>query len=103
MAVIDIMGFPHQEVKWDELSKKINPLSFLCLEIFPIPNTLGFERDAIGVFIPSAKGKDIALAINELKAIVSLLKDDFDFTELYNGDKLQLDNIDSICKERFKA
>ncbi len=103
MAVIDIIGIANAKIEWVEVHKKVNDESFSIIEIFPVPKKLGFENDAIGILVNSIKGKNATEASKEIKKIVSILKNDFYFTELYNGRIINDSSINEICYQVFKV
>jgi hypothetical protein len=98
MAVIDIIGISNKEVNWKELNTLIRPLTYLYFEIFPIPKALGFEKDAIGIYLPSKKGKDAIAVQSELKKLISQLQNGFELTELYTGEMVTINSIDDLIK-----
>ena len=51
MALINILAESTTEINWIKLLNYYSELNLTDIEIFPIPNELGFNKDAIGVSV----------------------------------------------------
>jgi hypothetical protein len=85
------------EIDWEFIHKglKINLLN--NIEIFPIPGSIGFENDALGITVPSKNiNKE---AEDELFSTLSfLIEINFEIIELYDGVKVTPFNIRKITR-----
>jgi len=97
MAGINILGKNAKKIIWNDFLEGYSKLNLTSIEVFPIPQELGFKEDCIGACVHSDYN-DKTEVLNQLKVLVDfLLKRQFKMTELYDGMEISTDNVIPIC------
>jgi hypothetical protein len=96
MALLNIIAKASVDIDWGNLYFKIDGVDTQGIELFPIPKAIGFEHDAVGIAINSNYDNKVDL-FQRLIAVCRLLKmEKFELFELYNGEEITDNNLESI-------
>jgi hypothetical protein len=97
MARINILA-QSKKADWGKISSDFTDMHLTVVEIFPIPNELGFDDDALAINVHKGFG-DKKKAVSELTVLIQyLFKNNFTVTELYDGIEINSSNIQATVE-----
>jgi hypothetical protein len=98
MAIVNIIAQSTYSINWENILHRYSALALNHVEIFPIPQELGFEQDSIGINVHRGyPNKEVV--ISELKKIIDFfISFDLKFVELYYGIEISSSNIETIAE-----
>lgn len=96
MSLISILAKTPTVIDWKEIAKVFLAMNLKEVEVFPIPIELGFSENAIGITV-HRNFSSLGNVNSEIEKILTFLsKRRFVLFELYDGEKIDLNNFERI-------